>query len=73
MMNNLKTAKQNIAQTLKSTVKSGLKRKADNINVTPPIIKKRKSTQRKNIKFAPKAKKKNNSLYNLFEDNEIQR
>ena len=70
--NNLKTAKQNIARTLKSTVKSGLKRKADNINATMPIAKKRKSTQRKNIRFAPKVKKRNKSAYNLFEDNDIQ-
>ena len=70
---NLKTARQNIAQTLKSSVKSGIKRKADNINAIEPKVKKRKPTQRKNIKFAPKVRRKRNFAYDLFEDNDIQK
>ena len=70
---NLNTAKQNIANTLKSAVKSGIKRKSDNINVIQPRVKERKKVQRKTIRFAPKGKQLRKANYNLFEDDDVRK
>ena len=70
---NLSTAKQNIADTLKTAVKSGIKRRIDNINAVEPRVKQRKKVQRKEIKFAPKGKRSGKVSYNLFDDYEIQK
>ena len=70
---NLSTAKQNIADTLKTAVKSGMKRTIDNINATEPKAKQRKKVQRKEIKFAPKGKRSRKVTYNLFDDDDIRK